>query len=55
MGIDSHCHLDFEPLIKNLDQVIKKANDVGVEYFLTICTDEISFKKIILILKNQKK
>ena len=55
MGIDSHCHLDFEPLIKNLDQVIKKANDVGVEYFLTICTDENSFKKIILILKNQKK
>tara|TARA_Y100000590_G_scaffold153348_1_gene176066 strand:- start:2602 stop:3378 length:777 start_codon:yes stop_codon:yes gene_type:complete len=54
MRIDSHCHLDFDPLNKKLDQIIKKANEVGVKYFLTICTDDESFKKILLILENQK-
>ena len=44
MIIDSHCHLDYEPLYNNLEQVIKRANINGVKYFLTISTTDESFK-----------
>ena len=54
MIVDSHCHLDFEPLNKNLDKVLSRANDVGVKCFLTICTEDLSFKKILNILKKYK-
>ena len=54
MIIDSHCHLDFEPLKKNINDVLKRANDVGVKYFLTICTENKSFIKIIDILEKYK-
>ena len=52
MLIDSHCHLDYDPLNNNLKQVITRAQKVGVKYFLTICTDKNSFKKILFILKQ---
>ena len=52
MIIDSHCHLDYEPLNKNLDEVLNRANNVGVKYFLTICTQDSSFKKILSILEK---
>ena len=42
MIIDSHCHLDYEPLYNNLEQVIKRANINGVKYFLTISTTDES-------------
>ena len=50
MIIDSHCHLDYEPLSKNLDKVINRAEKVGVKLFLTICTEDKSFKKILKIV-----
>ena len=52
--IDSHCHLDYEPLIHNLDNVLERANNVGVKYFLTICTKDESYKKILDIIKKYK-
>ena len=54
MIIDSHCHLDYEPLNSNIKSVIKRAEDVGVKYFLTICTTDVSFLKILKILKENK-
>ena len=54
MIIDSHCHLDYEPLSKNLNDVLKRANESGVKYILTICTENNSFKRILDILKNHK-
>ncbi len=54
MIIDSHCHLDYEPINKNLEQVILRAEKVGVKYFLTICTEDKSFEKILNILKKFK-
>ena len=53
--IDSHCHLDIEPLYKNLEEVLKRAEDNGVKYFLTISTDLKSYeliKKITARYKN---
>jgi len=54
MIIDSHCHLDYEPLNKNISEVLKRAENVGVKYFLTICTTNSSFEKILPILKKHK-
>ena len=50
--IDSHCHLDHEPLINNLDDVIKRSKDVGIEKILTICTTIKSFENITKIIKK---
>ena len=54
MIIDSHCHLDYEPLNKNLDKVVDDASNVGVKILLTICTQDESFKKILNIIKKYK-
>ena len=44
--IDSHCHLDYEPLLSNLDKVIQRSKDIGIKKILTICTTLHSFIKI---------
>ena len=44
--IDSHCHLDHEPLFNNLDDILKRSKNVGIEKLLTICTTFKSFEKI---------
>ncbi|MDA7714866.1 TatD family hydrolase [Candidatus Pelagibacter sp.] len=50
--IDSHCHLDHEPLLENLDQVIKRSKDIGITKLLTICTTLDSFTRIKIIIKK---
>ena len=55
MIIDSHCHLDYQPLFNNLQNVIERANNNGVKYFLTISTTDQSFKNILNILKKRFK
>ena len=49
--IDSHCHLDQEPLFKNLHDVITRSKQSGVEKILTICTTINSFDNILEIIK----
>ena len=41
--IDSHCHLDHEPLLENLNEVIKRSKEVGISKLLTICTTARKF------------
>ena len=50
--IDSHCHLDHEPLLENLDEVIKRSKEVGITKLLTICTTLDSFNRIKEIIKK---
>ncbi len=52
MIIDSHCHLTYEPMSSSLEATLKRANKDGVKYFLTISTEDKSFKNILHILKN---
>jgi len=52
--IDSHCHLDHEPLFNNLNEVIKRSKEVGIKKILTICTTIKSFKMIEEILKTDE-
>ena len=52
--IDSHCHLDHEPLLSDLSNVIKRSKDVGIEKLLTISTTLESFERIKKIIKKDK-
>tara|TARA_B100000579_G_scaffold117406_1_gene94202 strand:+ start:1011 stop:1793 length:783 start_codon:yes stop_codon:yes gene_type:complete len=52
MIIDSHCHLEYDPLFNDLDNVIERANNKGVKYLLSISTTDDSFNKIINIIKK---
>ena len=49
--IDSHCHLDHDPLFTNLKQVIINSKKEGIDKILTICTTVQSFENIIKIIK----
>ena len=49
--IDSHCHLDQEPLFNNLNQIISRSKNIGIDKLLTICTTNDSFKKILKIIE----
>ena len=44
--IDSHCHLDHEPLLGNLSDVLSRSKDIGISKILTISTTLDSFEKI---------
>ena len=50
--IDSHCHLDHEPLKSDLSNIIKRSKDVGIEKLLTISTSVESFQKIKDIIND---
>tara|TARA_Y100000389_G_C17450916_1_gene514744 strand:- start:1877 stop:2641 length:765 start_codon:yes stop_codon:yes gene_type:complete len=52
--IDSHCHLDHETLLNDIENVILRSKEVGVTKLLTICTTSESFLKIKKILKKDK-
>ena len=44
--IDSHCHLDHEPLLSDLSNVLQRSKDVGIEKLLTISTSFESFARV---------
>ena len=50
--IDSHCHLDHEPLFNNIDEVIKRSKEIGINKLLTICTTFESFEKIKFLIEK---
>ena len=44
--IDSHCHLDHEPLFSDLKNVIQRSKEIGVKKLLTISTSIESFSRV---------
>ena len=54
MIIDSHCHLNYEPMSLSLSETIDRANRKGVKYMLTISTEDKSFDKILKIIQEYK-
>ncbi len=52
--IDSHCHLDHEPLHEKLSEVITRSKEIGITKLLTICTTIESFEKIKTIVEKDK-
>ena len=49
--IDSHCHLDHEPLFNNINEILTRSKNIGLKKLLTICTSNESFKNIQKILE----
>ena len=54
MIIDSHCHLEYEPMASNLKEVIGRAIKNNVKYFLSISTTDESYDSILQIVENYK-
>ena len=54
MIIDSHCHLNYEPMSQSIKETIERANNDGVKYLLTISTEDKSFDKILNIISKNK-
>ena len=52
--IDSHCHLDHEPLLSDLNNIIKRSKDVGIKKLLTISTSYESFDRIKKIIQEDE-
>jgi TatD DNase family protein len=52
MIIDSHCHLDYEPLINNINDVLLNAKKNNITHLLTIGTSLESSKKVIEIVEK---
>ena len=48
--IDSHCHLDHEPISSNLDDILTRSKNVGIEKILTICTTDKGFENILKLV-----
>ena len=48
--IDSHCHLDHEPLLSNLNEVIKRSKDVN-----KIVVNNINVSKLFKNKRNNQK
>ena len=46
MLVDSHCHLDFEVLNRDLESVIQRAFDNNIGLMQTICTKISEFERI---------
>jgi TatD DNase family protein len=49
--IDSHCHLDHEPMFSEIKEVLKRSKEVGITKLLTISTTTESFDKILKLIK----
>tara|TARA_B100000963_G_scaffold345223_1_gene349063 strand:+ start:15291 stop:16067 length:777 start_codon:yes stop_codon:yes gene_type:complete len=54
MIIDSHCHLTYEPMSKDLNETINRAKSDGVKFMLTISTEDKSYNKILSIVTKYK-
>ena len=52
--IVSHCHLDHEPLLSDLSNIIKRSKNIGIKKLLTISTSLESFKRIKEIINKDE-
>ena len=52
MIVDSHCHLNYEPMYSSLKDVISRAKTKKVDYLLTISTVDKDYEKLLDIIKN---
>jgi TatD DNase family protein len=52
MIIDSHCHLDYEPLINDINKILINAKKNNITHLLTIGTSLESSKKVLEIVEK---
>mgnify|MGYP001171767010 CR=1 FL=1 len=47
MLVDSHCHLDYEGLVEDIDGIIERAMSANVQYMLSISTKITNFSSVL--------
>lgn len=52
--VDSHCHLNYEPMSSDLEGTLRRAFDKGIKGFLTIGTDLSNIPIVISIAESQQ-
>lgn len=52
--VDSHCHLDYEPMSLDITKTLEQAKQVGVKGFLTIGTKLTNFLTVAQIAENNE-
>ena len=52
MIIDSHCHLFYEEIANDIENVIQRANEAGVSRFICVGTNVEDSKKCLTITEN---
>ena len=52
MLVDSHCHLDFADFAEELDAVVQRAVDAGIERLVTISTRVKKFNQVLAIAER---
>ena len=52
MIVDSHSHLDHSPLYEKLEEIVNRAQLIGVKFLLTISTSLNSFEKVKTIISK---
>ncbi|HSH42726.1 MAG TPA: TatD family hydrolase [Arenicellales bacterium] len=50
--VDSHCHIDFDPLYPRLDEVLANARDNDVEYMLCVSVNLEDFPRILALAER---
>lgn len=50
--VDSHCHLDFPDFQEDLDGVVARAHNAGINWMLTICTRMTKLEQIIHLTES---
>jgi len=53
--MDSHCHLTFDDLYENMDEVLERSRANGVDTWVTIGTNELQSRKAVDLAHNNEK
>ena len=54
MLVDSHCHLEYEGLVEDQDEVLDRARRAGIAGFLNISTKQSEWAQVVGTAKRNK-
>ena len=52
--VDSHCHINFDPLGKQLTQILQNARDQGVDHMLCVCVNLEDFPQVLALAQGHE-
>ncbi|GMR05873.1 MAG: TatD family hydrolase [Gammaproteobacteria bacterium] len=52
MLVDSHCHINFDPLSEDTDGVIQRAHDMGIDHMLCVSVSMEDFPQVLALAKE---
>ena len=52
--VDSHCHINFDPLGKQLTQILENARDQGVDHMLCVCVNLEDFPQVLALAQGHE-